>query len=286
MEQYFLGANSRSGFASLYDSFPPGKDDYLHVIKGGPGTGKSSFLKAIARTAEARGMEVHRVLCSGDPDSLDGVYLPERKTAWVDGTAPHVCEPRLFGVTGDYINLTAFFARPFDEAERQKLLALQAENRDRVAAAYRLLRLCRGGGAEETALLSRPISRRFCSAVSCKGYIPAEETLQSWKLQPLHAEAFRDALETLSQGEDEAILGLSPLEPEKIEALLLPRERLAYVLPFQPDAECEKHLHAACKALKEAKVLHDEMEALYRPHMDFSALDTFTQQTLNALFAP
>ena len=103
MKSYFLGANSRAGFFSLYDEFPP-DGAYLHIIKGGPGTGKSTLLKTIAAAAEARGLEVQRVLCSGDPDSLDGVYVPALGSAWADGTAPHVLEPRLFGVTGDYLN--------------------------------------------------------------------------------------------------------------------------------------------------------------------------------------
>ena len=36
---YFLGANSKDGFASLYRGFAAGESDRLHIIKGGPGTG-------------------------------------------------------------------------------------------------------------------------------------------------------------------------------------------------------------------------------------------------------
>ena len=38
-ETYFLGANSRDGFASLYRHFAAAPGDQLHVVKGGPGTG-------------------------------------------------------------------------------------------------------------------------------------------------------------------------------------------------------------------------------------------------------
>ena len=72
---YFLGANSAQGFYSLYGGFPP-RSGFLHIIKGGPGTGKSGFMRAIGSEAERRGMDVEYVLCSGDPDSLDGVYIP------------------------------------------------------------------------------------------------------------------------------------------------------------------------------------------------------------------
>ena len=41
---YFLAANSGRGFFSLYDGFPP-EGAFLHIIKGGPGTGKSGFMR-------------------------------------------------------------------------------------------------------------------------------------------------------------------------------------------------------------------------------------------------
>ena len=72
---YFLGANSRSGFYSLYDSFPPGENTFLHIIKGGPGNGKSRFMRRIGAAAESRGLDVEYVLCSGDPD-LPGATAP------------------------------------------------------------------------------------------------------------------------------------------------------------------------------------------------------------------
>ena len=70
---YFLGANTASGFLSLYDGFCRGEGDYLRIVKGGPGTGKSGFMRAIGREAAKRGLDVEYVRCSGDPASLDGV---------------------------------------------------------------------------------------------------------------------------------------------------------------------------------------------------------------------
>ena len=50
--RWFLGANSGNGFSSLYEGFCRGDGDFLRVIKGGPGCGKSSFMKTIGRAAE------------------------------------------------------------------------------------------------------------------------------------------------------------------------------------------------------------------------------------------
>ena len=91
---YFLGANSYGGFASLYEGFTASPElDRLYILKGGAGCGKSSFMKRVAEAAEEQGLAAERVLCSGDPSSLDGVFLPALRLAYVDGTAPHAAVP-------------------------------------------------------------------------------------------------------------------------------------------------------------------------------------------------
>ena len=88
--QYFLGANSPSGFYSLYDHLlSPEQARAIYILKGGPGCGKSTLMRQIGARAEEAGLETEYILCSGDPDSLDAVILPEKAVAIVDGTAPH-----------------------------------------------------------------------------------------------------------------------------------------------------------------------------------------------------
>lgn len=92
---YFLGANSYRGFYSLYDDLISLPDvSRLFIIKGGAGCGKSTFMKTIATAANDAGLDVERVLCSGDPESLDGIFIPRLKVAYVDGTAPHAAVPK------------------------------------------------------------------------------------------------------------------------------------------------------------------------------------------------
>ncbi|MBQ6465019.1 MAG: hypothetical protein IJJ43_01965, partial [Oscillospiraceae bacterium] len=38
-------------------------------------------------------------------------------------------------------------------------------------------------------------------------------------------------------------------------------------------------------ALRRAKALHDELEAVYRPYMDFAALTDFTEAEIARIFA-
>ena len=70
VRRYFLGANTAKGFFSVYEDFcKPDSGNFLYVIKGGPGCGKSSFMKKIGKAAEDAGLDVEYVLCSADPDS-------------------------------------------------------------------------------------------------------------------------------------------------------------------------------------------------------------------------
>ena len=104
--QYFLGANSPTGFYSLYDQLlPPEQASAIYILKGGPGCGKSTLMRRVAALAQEAGEPVEYILCSGYPDSLDAILLPGKKAALVDGTAPHVVEPKYPGVVEQYINL-------------------------------------------------------------------------------------------------------------------------------------------------------------------------------------
>lgn len=105
----FAAANSGGGFVSFYDRvFGRRELTRRYLLKGGPGTGKSSFMKQVAAAGTARGMAVETYRCSSDPDSLDGIVLDGR-IAVLDATAPHTVEPTLPGVRDEIVNLGAFW---------------------------------------------------------------------------------------------------------------------------------------------------------------------------------
>ena len=86
--QYFLGANSARGFASLYhELIDEEHSNAFYVLKGGAGCGKSTLMRKVGESMEAEGFEVEYILCSGDPDSLDGIWIPQKAVAIVDGTS-------------------------------------------------------------------------------------------------------------------------------------------------------------------------------------------------------
>ena len=92
--QYFLGANAPDGFYSLYpELIDLERARAVYILKGGPGCGKSTLMRRVGERMEQAGLETEYILCSGDPDSLDGLVLPQLGVAIVDGTAPHGTAP-------------------------------------------------------------------------------------------------------------------------------------------------------------------------------------------------
>jgi hypothetical protein len=90
---FFLGANTPQGFVSRFDQLSGPEDGWrLFVIKGGPGTGKSSLMKKVAQAFDNQALEF--IHCSSDADSLDAVILPESRLSIADGTAPHAVMPK------------------------------------------------------------------------------------------------------------------------------------------------------------------------------------------------
>ena len=97
----------------------------------------------------------------------------------------------------------------------------------------------------------------------------------------------------------------SPTRRSAAEALLLPERSLALVdeawslpemqslvpaLPPTPQQEEARRLagqmlSAAFDLLRRAKTLHDELEAIYRPYMDFEALTAYTDHYIAQLFS-
>ncbi|MFS0783930.1 PRK06851 family protein [Bacillus sp. 1P06AnD] len=104
IRHYFAGGNTAYGFHSLYDSNLAGLKK-VFILKGGPGTGKSTMMKEIANIFEEQGYSLQILHCSSDNNSIDGVIINELRVGIVDGTAPHVIEPKLPGAVEQYVNV-------------------------------------------------------------------------------------------------------------------------------------------------------------------------------------
>ena len=141
---YFAAANGYTGFRSLFgEIFDSEKFDRLFVIKGGPGTGKSSILRRLIALASERGYESDAIYCSSDVNSLDGVILRNgrRSIAALDGTAPHEVDARYPGAKDEIVNLGDGFdiARLGEKCD--KIIELTKSKKAAYEAAYSYLSL-------------------------------------------------------------------------------------------------------------------------------------------------
>jgi hypothetical protein len=110
-KKYFGAANGFCGFRSNFgEIFSPRRLDKIFIIKGGPGTGKSSFMRRVKEELSSK-MDVTEILCSSDPNSLDGILIGKNEVTIgiADGTAPHTMDAEYPGAVEEIVNLGEAF---------------------------------------------------------------------------------------------------------------------------------------------------------------------------------
>ena len=140
---YFAASNSAGGFRSWYrETFDDRRIGRLYAVKGGPGTGKSRFLRDVAEAGRVAGWRAEMIYCSSDPDSLDGIILSREgceSLAVLDATAPHVYEPTRPGCREEIVNLGEFWNAEKLRAQREEIDRLNLGKAAAYRRAYRYL---------------------------------------------------------------------------------------------------------------------------------------------------
>ena len=107
MPGWFLGANAPKGYFSRFDQlFSESPNGKCFLLKGGPGTGKSTMLKKIASVLNEKGTSTEIIYCSADTDSLDAVISFDGKIVAADATLPHSVEPKYPGIYETTVDLS------------------------------------------------------------------------------------------------------------------------------------------------------------------------------------
>lgn len=262
---FFVGANSGDGFQNLFPEMVDIEDTYdLMVLKGGPGVGKNTFMRALGQAMEEAGTAVEYLWCSGDPDSLDGVVLPELKCAVADGTSPHVIEPKYPAAVDRYVDLGRFYDLTAAKAAADEVKAHTCAYKEAYVRAYHSLKAARqveldtvaavrksfdGSRADRRVdgIIARELrqkggqqgktTRRFLGSITHKGYVwrfdsvdalcpKVYEFADSWELAGAALARLHGA--AAASGWDTVVCP-SPEEPGRIEHLLVPGLGLAFV---------------------------------------------------------
>ena len=272
---FFLGANSGEGFQNLFSQVTDLEDTYdLMVLKGGPGVGKNTFMREVGRAMEAAGTPVEYLWCSGDPDSLDGVVLPALHCAVVDGTSPHVVEPRYPAAVDRYVDLGRFYDLTAAKVAAEEVKAHTHAYQAAYVRAYRNLKAARqveldafsavrrGFDADRAqrrveGILFRELRRsggeegrtvrRFLGSITHKGYIWRFDSVDALCSRvyvfadsaELAGGLFQQIRQRASERGWNTIACCAPEDPERIEHLLIPGLGLGFVTS-RPGMDYEK----------------------------------------------
>lgn len=140
---YFASCNSFDGFKSYFDRiFDSRNFDRIFVLKGGPGTGKSTLMKRLVKAFSKDSVNVEEFYCSSDINSLDGVIIEndEKRVAILDGTAPHERDAIVVGAIDEIVNLGANLDYTWLEKYRDNILELSGQKSDAYKTAYSYLK--------------------------------------------------------------------------------------------------------------------------------------------------
>lgn len=263
--RWFMGCNSQNGFYSLFGQFTRPEEDWRCIlIKGGPGTGKSTLMKRVIKLALQRGQPVEEIHCSSDAASLDGVILPRQKTVLLDATPPHALEPQFPGAVEQPFSLCGCWDEELLFTRREEIVRL---GREISGLHWQAVRYLSGAGAllgEVRRLAAETLNwekiehyvqrlaarelpdrgkpgreeLRLLSAVTDQGTILFHETILALceRVICLEDPCGAAAAALLPRLRDEAVARgyhviscPCPLSPEKLDHLLIPETGLAFV---------------------------------------------------------
>lgn len=120
---YYSGGNTCLGFYHFYPTMASENVERKIILKGGPGVGKSNFMREIGESFAALGYDLAYHWCSSDPDSLDGLVIGDL-FCLLDGTSPHVIDPQYPGAVDEIVNLGCYWNRGKIRENRQAVISL------------------------------------------------------------------------------------------------------------------------------------------------------------------
>lgn len=349
IKHLYPGGNTSVGFYSYYSNIIDlTRATRVFVLKGGPGVGKSTFMRKIGDEMTERGYDIENHHCSSDNGSLDGVVIPALGIALIDGTSPHVVDPRYPGAVDEIINLGEYWDEAKLRGSREQILADSNLLGQLFLAAYSQLAEAKIARDDAEGCVTDcmdflsvnkitleligeiieglqgcrkvPLARHlFCSAITPDGVKHFIESLlcgieKLYLIKGLPGSGRSCLVETIAR--EAQLRGLDTevyhcaFEPQRVDLVIIPEAKSAVLkdageVGFKPETVKGLTINAvdlngclnqtklegskdrlfsagqrfasafnrAIGYISEAKRVHDHMESLYVPAMDFEAIE-------------
>ena len=280
IRQMYPGGNTCYGFYSFYDHIIPYDAHNKIVIKGGPGVGKSSFMKKVGQAFSENGIDIEYHWCSSDNNSLDGLVVGDRQICLVDGTAPHIVDPRFPGAVDWIINMGDFWDAGKIAENKKTIIQLtkqvglcfeRAYNRlkeaqsawwewgsyyreavDSTAANRNILALT-DDFLKNARKSDRPARHLFAAALTPEGIVSKVDSLieENWAIFAVKGSPCSGIKGLFKHVEDISVLnGINaeiyhcPFDPANIDLIILPVSKMALLDISAHIADYEKYLPA------------------------------------------
>ena len=307
-KHYLASANTCMGFYNCFKDINPTKKSFTYILKGGPGTGKSTIIKNFANNYVNKNYDVEYFYCSSDINSLDGTRIIKNNLSIVDGTAPHVTEATLPGIKEEIINVGKFI-KP--EIKKYKNIIEKYLNNKSFyyTLAYKYLKAAGEivnieeyeNEIKKTSSLIKLYKflslkfqvktgserKLFCSYITSNGI---ENLYNKNKYKNIvilnstyfdNCKALKELSERLKEYNYNFISFLSVLNPNLIESIYIEEIR-TLVISFNPSKDLTNNFNnknvlsflikKAGSYIEKAKYYHKKVEKYYIKNMDFNSL--------------
>jgi len=320
MENFYLASsNTTEGFCNHFDSINPLDNSFTYVIKGGSGTGKSTFMKKIGKYFKEKDFDIEYFCCSSDASSLDGVRIVQKGVSIVDGTSPHVTEAVLPQVKDKIINVGDFIS-PDIRQYKSEIEQILPKKKRCFELCYKYLSCVRKimdveklltnddnvfANKKADEILSRitnfkkqtdvKVRQLYLSYIDKKGMLNLKSKNKFKSIIEVNAEQYLLGFEVLEKISNilknkkiEHVELLSPLGSEFIEGIYFPNSNTLVFNNYKKGSLKNEKLFSvllskAGKCVEEARAFHKQIEKYYISHMDFDKLTALREKTIKEI---
>jgi hypothetical protein len=135
----FTSSNTSAGFVTFIPDLIKGLRK-LYVLKGPPGSGKSTFIRLVGESLLEQGFEIEFWVSPLDLVNPEGVYIPRLEAAVINGSLQQPVDPPYPGITGQIVNLDAYLNRAALQPHSRAVMSLVDQIEEHQQSAFHLLK--------------------------------------------------------------------------------------------------------------------------------------------------